>query len=160
MPVSLSSSQLIYDALKACEVGLISALPETWLVHLIRMGDDDPDMTLVRLAKEEEGVGVTEFTGWTFVNKDWWAFTSDDQAGMAEKLEAMVRAQSKELDVVKRQAMVHDIERILATETFYLIPFPWSNVFPAWSSNVKGWNLGPFPSQVKWSQWERMWLTR
>ena len=81
-------------------------------------------------------------------------------AGLNEELEAMVRAQSKELDVVKRQELVHDIERKLATEAFYLIPFPWSNVFPAWSVDVKGWNLGPFPSQIKWSQWERMWLTR
>src|SRR4051794_14794587 len=37
----------------------MSALPETWLVHLIRMAEDDPEMILVRLAKEEEGVGVS-----------------------------------------------------------------------------------------------------
>lgn len=59
MPVSVSSSQLIYDALKACDVRLVSALPETWLVHLIHMAEDDPEMTLVRLAKEEEGVGIS-----------------------------------------------------------------------------------------------------
>src|SRR6187455_888967 len=59
MPVSVTNSQLIYDALKACDIRLMSALPETWLVHLIRMADDDPDMMLVRLAKEEEGVGVS-----------------------------------------------------------------------------------------------------
>jgi sulfopyruvate decarboxylase subunit alpha len=59
MPVSVESSRIIYDALKACDVRLISALPETWLVHLIRMADDDPSMTLVRLAKEEEGVGLS-----------------------------------------------------------------------------------------------------
>lgn len=59
MPVSISSSQLIYDALRACDVQIISALPETWLVHLIRLADDDPQMTLVRLAKEEEGVGIS-----------------------------------------------------------------------------------------------------
>jgi sulfopyruvate decarboxylase subunit alpha len=58
-PVSTASSRLIYDALKACDIRLLSALPETWLVHLIRMADDDPDMILVRLAKEEEGVGVS-----------------------------------------------------------------------------------------------------
>ncbi len=40
-------------------VRLVSALPETWLVHLIRMAEEDPDMTLVRLAKEEEGVGIS-----------------------------------------------------------------------------------------------------
>jgi sulfopyruvate decarboxylase subunit alpha len=45
MPVSVANSQVIYDALKACDVKIISALPETWLVHLIRMADDDPEMT-------------------------------------------------------------------------------------------------------------------
>lgn len=59
MPVSVDSSRVIYDALKACGVSLISALPETWLVHLIRMAEEDEGMTLVRLAKEEEGVGIS-----------------------------------------------------------------------------------------------------
>ena len=58
-PVSPTNSRLIYDALKGCGVRLLSALPETWLVHLVRMADDDPDMILVRLAKEEEGVGIS-----------------------------------------------------------------------------------------------------
>ena len=58
-PVSTANSRLVYDALKACGIRLVSALPETWLVHLIRMAEDDPDMTLVRLAKEEEGVGIS-----------------------------------------------------------------------------------------------------
>src|SRR5712672_2882939 len=47
MPVSVTNSRLIYDALKACDVRLISALPETWLVHLIRM------------AEEEEAIGIS-----------------------------------------------------------------------------------------------------
>ena len=59
MPVSVDSSRIIYDALKACDVRMVSALPETWLVHLIRMAEDDPEVTLVRLAKEEEGVGIS-----------------------------------------------------------------------------------------------------
>src|SRR5205823_3566413 len=59
MPVSVTNSQLIYDALKACDIRLLSALPETWLVHLIRMAEEDPEVTLVRLAKEEEGVGIS-----------------------------------------------------------------------------------------------------
>jgi sulfopyruvate decarboxylase subunit alpha len=58
-PVSAAHSRLVYDALKACGITLMSALPETWLVHLIRMAEDDPDMILVRLAKEEEGVGIS-----------------------------------------------------------------------------------------------------
>ncbi len=58
MPVSVANSKLIYDALKGCNVRLISALPETWLVHLIRMAEEDAEMILVRLAKEEEGIGI------------------------------------------------------------------------------------------------------
>ena len=59
MPVSLASSKVIFNALKQCDVRLLSALPETWLVHLIRMAEEDPQVTLVRLAKEEEGVGIS-----------------------------------------------------------------------------------------------------
>src|SRR6187397_3394534 len=58
-PVSTTSSRLIYEALKASDIRLVSALPETWLVHLIRMAEEDPEMILVRLAKEEEGVGIS-----------------------------------------------------------------------------------------------------
>lgn len=59
MPVSERSSTVVYQALRAADVGVISALPETWLVHLVRMADADPDVALIRLAKEEEGVGVS-----------------------------------------------------------------------------------------------------
>jgi sulfopyruvate decarboxylase subunit alpha len=59
MPVSVANSRLVYDALKECGVRLVSVLPETWLVHLVSLAEEDPEMTLVRLAKEEEGVGVS-----------------------------------------------------------------------------------------------------
>ena len=59
MPVSANNSRIVFDALKANGVRVMSALPETWLVHLIRLADNDPDVTLVRLAKEEEGVGIS-----------------------------------------------------------------------------------------------------
>src|SRR6058998_1724940 len=59
MPVSLENSKVVYEALKGCGVRLMSSLPETWLVHLIRMADEDPEMIMVRLAKEEEGVGIS-----------------------------------------------------------------------------------------------------
>ncbi len=59
MPVSTSNSKVVYEALKASGIRLVSALPETWLVHLIQMAENDPEMILVRLAKEEEGVGIS-----------------------------------------------------------------------------------------------------
>ncbi|HXO39312.1 MAG TPA: hypothetical protein VN872_11780 [Candidatus Acidoferrum sp.] len=40
MTVSLANSGVVHDALKKCGVGLVSARPETWLVHLIRMAED------------------------------------------------------------------------------------------------------------------------
>src|SRR5512135_1631917 len=58
-PVSTANSRIVYDALKSSGIRIMSALPETWLVHLIRLAEDDPDMILVRLAKEEEGVGIS-----------------------------------------------------------------------------------------------------
>lgn len=59
MPVSERNSKLVYDALLDAGVEVLSALPETWLVHLIRLAEEDPGMILVRLAREEEGVGVS-----------------------------------------------------------------------------------------------------
>ena len=59
MTVSVPNSRLIFDTLKSLGVRIVSALPETWLVHLIQMAENDPDITLVRLNKEEEGVGIS-----------------------------------------------------------------------------------------------------
>ena len=59
MPISERNSKVVYEALKASGVRMVSALPETWLVHLIGMAEDDPETTLVRLAKEEEAVGIS-----------------------------------------------------------------------------------------------------
>jgi len=59
MPLSLTNSKLVYDALKACDVKIMSVLPGNWLIHLIRMADEDPEMTLVSVAKEEEAIGIS-----------------------------------------------------------------------------------------------------
>src|SRR2546426_5710607 len=59
MPVSERNSRIVYHALKQSGVKLISALPETWLVHLINMAEADPDTTLVRLTREEEAIGIS-----------------------------------------------------------------------------------------------------
>src|SRR5881409_3780898 len=59
MPVSAPNSQIVYDALKGLGIRLLSVLPETWLVHLVTLAEEDPEMILVRLAKEEEGVGIS-----------------------------------------------------------------------------------------------------
>ncbi|MDP6452250.1 MAG: hypothetical protein QF898_02985 [SAR202 cluster bacterium] len=99
---------------------------------------------------------VPEFESW--YHKATGAFSAAPD--LAAELEQLARAQSQELDVTKRREMVHEIERKLATEAFFNIPFPWTFIFPAWSKVVRGWTLGSFPSQIKWAQWERAWLDR
>jgi sulfopyruvate decarboxylase subunit alpha len=59
MKVSQTNSFVLHQAMKASGIRIVSALPESWLGSLIRMIGDDPDMTLVHVSKEEEGVGIS-----------------------------------------------------------------------------------------------------
>lgn len=58
MTVSLENSKVVYEGIKAAGIDFVSALPETWLIYLLQMADDDPNMTLVEVAKEEEAIGI------------------------------------------------------------------------------------------------------
>lgn len=58
MTVSRENSRLIYDGIKAADIRFISALPETWLVYLLQLAEDDPEMCMVEVAKEEEAIGI------------------------------------------------------------------------------------------------------
>jgi len=58
MPVSYDNSKIIYEGIKAAGIRSISALPETWLGLLLQRAEDDPDMSLVQVAKEEEAIGI------------------------------------------------------------------------------------------------------
>ncbi len=59
MPVSEAHSRLLYQTLKTCGIRIVSSVPESWLVPVIRMIGEDPEMKLVQVAKEEEGVGIS-----------------------------------------------------------------------------------------------------
>ena len=58
MTVSLTNSKAVYQGIKDAGVFSLSALPETWLVYLLQMADEDPQMSLVEVAKEEEAIGI------------------------------------------------------------------------------------------------------
>ena len=77
----------------------------------------------------------------------------------AQRLLDMAKAQAVELDPVKRREIVHDIEREVI-DAAYMIPMPWTIIWPAWHTDVRGWRMFNHPSQIKWSGWERMWLAR
>ena len=56
--VSRENSKMVYEGIKAANIRFISALPETWLVYLLQLAEDDPEMCLVEVAKEEEAIGI------------------------------------------------------------------------------------------------------
>jgi sulfopyruvate decarboxylase subunit alpha len=58
MTVSLDNSKAVYQGIKDAGIRFVSALPETWLVYLLQMAEDDPEMTLIEVAKEEEAIGI------------------------------------------------------------------------------------------------------
>jgi sulfopyruvate decarboxylase subunit alpha len=58
MTVSRENSKLVYEGLKAAGIHFISALPETWLVYLLQLAENDPEMCMVEVAKEEEAIGI------------------------------------------------------------------------------------------------------
>src|SRR5215471_16037299 len=56
--VSRDNSKAIYQGIKGAGIRFLTALPETWLVYLLQLADDDAEMTLVEVAKEEEAIGI------------------------------------------------------------------------------------------------------
>ncbi|MBF8284636.1 MAG: putative phosphonopyruvate decarboxylase, partial [Anaerolineales bacterium] len=58
MTVSRDNSLAVYKGIKAAGIRYISALPETWLIYLLQLAEDDPEITLVEVAKEEEAIGI------------------------------------------------------------------------------------------------------
>ncbi|MDQ7027955.1 MAG: thiamine pyrophosphate-binding protein [Anaerolineae bacterium] len=58
MTVSRDNSKAVYQGIKDAGVKFITALPETWLIYLLQMADDDPEMCMMEVAKEEEAVGI------------------------------------------------------------------------------------------------------
>ncbi|NKC13716.1 MAG: sulfopyruvate decarboxylase [Gammaproteobacteria bacterium] len=58
MTVSYDNSKAVYDGIKSAGVRSLSALPETWLGLLLQRAENDPQMTLVQVCKEEEAIGI------------------------------------------------------------------------------------------------------
>jgi sulfopyruvate decarboxylase subunit alpha len=48
----------ILASLKRAGITLVASLPDQWLGELIKRCDEDPDITHVKLAREDDGVGV------------------------------------------------------------------------------------------------------
>ncbi|MCK5412723.1 MAG: thiamine pyrophosphate-binding protein [Gemmatimonadota bacterium] len=58
MTVSYENSKIIFDGIKAAGIRTVSALPETWLGLVLQRAEDDPELELIQVAKEEEAIGI------------------------------------------------------------------------------------------------------
>lgn len=58
MTVSYDKSKAVYEGIRSAGIRSISALPETWLGLLLQRAENDPEMTLIQVAKEEEAIGI------------------------------------------------------------------------------------------------------
>ena len=58
MSVSRDNSKAVYEGIKAAGIRFLSAMPETWLLYLLQLAENDPEMCLIEVAKEEEAVGI------------------------------------------------------------------------------------------------------
>lgn len=57
-PSAQDSARLIVQHLKRAGIDLIATLPDAWLTALLEAIDADPAMTMVRVTREDEGVGI------------------------------------------------------------------------------------------------------
>jgi sulfopyruvate decarboxylase subunit alpha len=60
MTVSLDNSKAVYQGIKDAGVRFITALPETWLVYLLQLAEEDPEMRLIEVAKERAAAYAAE----------------------------------------------------------------------------------------------------
>ncbi|MBT6274840.1 MAG: sulfopyruvate decarboxylase [Chromatiales bacterium] len=58
MTVSYDNSKAVYDGIRSAGVRSLSALPETWLGLLLQRAENDPEMTLIQVSREEEAIGI------------------------------------------------------------------------------------------------------
>ena len=76
---------------------------------------------------------------------------------MAE-VDGMIRAQSAELDLLKRKDLVREIDQKILDEVSSYVVVGWSLIFPGWRVELKGWKGYDLYSNTKYVMHERMWL--
>ena len=111
------------------------------------MGDPDDDLF---------GNYIEEFASVT-VLPSLRARLAEDPEAMSKAAD-MIRAQSEELDPVKRKDMVRELDIYLHEEVVQYPLVGWSLIFPGWRVELKGWRGYDLYSYTKYAMNERMWL--
>ena len=81
-----------------------------------------------------------------------------EQPEVMQQVEDMIRAQSAELDPVKRKALVAELDQKILNEVSQYVLVGWSLIFPGWRTELKGWRGYDLYSNTKYVMHERMWI--
>ena len=71
------------------------------------------------------------------------------------RIDKLWEAQTRELDPVRRKALVHDLERLMLTENYYLSINWWERII-IHHRRVKGWHFNP--SHLQGQELVEVWL--
>ena len=113
------------------------------------IGDPDDDLYNNYIL---ETVGATANS---FMQARW-----QEQPEVMQQVEDMIRAQSSELDPVKRKDLVRELDLKILNEISQYVLLGWNMIFPAWRVELKGWKGYDLYSYTKYAMNERMWLPR
>ena len=111
----------------------------------------DPDQTLFKNY-------VPEFSS-VFYLAGLDARWAEDPEVMAD-VEAMVHAQARELDPLKRKDLIREIDLKTLDQVNQYIVVGWPMIFPGWRVELKGWKGYDLYSDTKFVMHERMWLAQ
>ena len=111
----------------------------------------DPDQTLFKNY-------VPEFTS-VFYLAGLEARWAEEPEVMAD-LEAMIHAQARELDPLKRKDLIRQIDLKTLDQVNQYIVVGWPMIFPGWRVELKGWKGYDLYSDTKFVMHERMWLAQ
>jgi ABC-type transport system substrate-binding protein len=89
----------------------------------------------------------------TFMLERW-----AEQPEVMAEVEAMIRAQSAQLDPLKRKEMVRELDLKILNDVSAFVVVGWSLIFPGWRVELKGWRGYDLYSYTKYTMNERMWL--
>ena len=83
-----------------------------------------------------------------------------EQPEVMAEVERMIRAQSRELDPLKRKDLVRELDLKILDEVNQYILVGWSLIFPGWRVELKGWRGYDLYSNTKYVMNERMWIAK
>ena len=83
-----------------------------------------------------------------------------EQPEVMAEVERMIRAQSAELDPVKRRDLVRELDLKILDEVNQYMLVGWSLIFPGWRAELKGWRGYDLYSNTKYIMHERLWIAQ